>query len=281
MFDPRTKLSEQVVEEVQRYFGDLVYDIIIPRTVRLSEAPGYGQPITVYDPKSKGAETLPAARPRGGASAAARPSPCPSTTTSPPWSFPAVVDTVTPEPLDEEELDERSTPRPTVHEVVAEPTEAEVEEAETAEPPEVGGRGRRRARSRRPADRRHLQLPCRPSGSRRSEARGRAARRRRPVDEDDVLGGPGCVRPAERATARPATRIPNRLDRSPTRAPSRTTGGGHRRGRRHPRPPGPLVRGPADDEPTSPRGRGGDRRDAARTRTATKRRWRLFRKGGE
>ncbi len=57
MFDPRTKLSEQVVEEVQRYFGDLVYDVIIPRTVRLSEAPGFGQPITVYDPKSKGAES--------------------------------------------------------------------------------------------------------------------------------------------------------------------------------------------------------------------------------
>ena len=57
MFDPRTKLSEQVVEEVRRFFGDLVYDVIIPRTVRLSEAPGFGQPITVYDPKSKGAET--------------------------------------------------------------------------------------------------------------------------------------------------------------------------------------------------------------------------------
>jgi chromosome partitioning protein len=56
MFDPRTKLSEQVVQEVQRYFGDLVYRVIIPRTVRLSEAPGFGQPITVYDPKSKGAE---------------------------------------------------------------------------------------------------------------------------------------------------------------------------------------------------------------------------------
>ena len=56
MFDPRTKLSEQVVAEVQRYFGDLVYDVIIPRTVRLSEAPGFGQPITVYDAKSKGAE---------------------------------------------------------------------------------------------------------------------------------------------------------------------------------------------------------------------------------
>ena len=55
MFDPRTKLSEQVVDEVRRYFGPVVYDIIIPRTVRLSEAPGFGQPITVYDPKSKGA----------------------------------------------------------------------------------------------------------------------------------------------------------------------------------------------------------------------------------
>jgi chromosome partitioning protein len=57
MFDPRTKLSEQVVQEVQRYFGDLVYHVIIPRTVRLSEAPGFGQPITVYDPRSKGAES--------------------------------------------------------------------------------------------------------------------------------------------------------------------------------------------------------------------------------
>jgi chromosome partitioning protein len=57
MFDPRTKLSEQVVEEVRKYFGDLVYRTIIPRTVRLSEAPGFGQPITVYDPRSRGAET--------------------------------------------------------------------------------------------------------------------------------------------------------------------------------------------------------------------------------
>jgi MinD-like ATPase involved in chromosome partitioning or flagellar assembly len=56
MFDPRTKLAEQVVEEVRKYFGDRVYDSVIPRTVRLSEAPGYGQPITVYDPRSRGAE---------------------------------------------------------------------------------------------------------------------------------------------------------------------------------------------------------------------------------
>lgn len=57
MFDPRTKLSEQVVEEVRRFFGSRVYDTIIPRTVRLSEAPGFGQPITVYDPRSRGAES--------------------------------------------------------------------------------------------------------------------------------------------------------------------------------------------------------------------------------
>ncbi|HXF74105.1 MAG TPA: ParA family protein [Actinomycetota bacterium] len=57
MFDPRTKLSEQVVAEVQRFFGDRVYSVVIPRTVRLSEAPGFGQPITVYDPRSKGAES--------------------------------------------------------------------------------------------------------------------------------------------------------------------------------------------------------------------------------
>ena len=56
MYDPRTKLSEQVVEEVRRYFGDRVYHTIIPRTVRLSEAPGFGQPITVYDPRSRGAQ---------------------------------------------------------------------------------------------------------------------------------------------------------------------------------------------------------------------------------
>jgi chromosome partitioning protein len=56
MYNQRTRLSEQVVEEVKRYFGGRVYDTIIPRTVRLSEAPGFGQPITSYDPKSKGAK---------------------------------------------------------------------------------------------------------------------------------------------------------------------------------------------------------------------------------
>ena len=57
MYDPRTKLSDQVVQEVRRYFGERVYDTIIPRTVRLSEAPGFGLPITEYDPRSRGAQS--------------------------------------------------------------------------------------------------------------------------------------------------------------------------------------------------------------------------------
>ena len=56
MFDSRTKLAEQVVAEVRKYFGGRVYDTLIPRSVRLSEAPGYGQPITTYDSSSKGAK---------------------------------------------------------------------------------------------------------------------------------------------------------------------------------------------------------------------------------
>jgi chromosome partitioning protein len=55
MYDPRTRLSEQVVEEVRRYFGHRVYEAVIPRTVRLSEAPGFGLPVTHYAPRSKGA----------------------------------------------------------------------------------------------------------------------------------------------------------------------------------------------------------------------------------
>jgi chromosome partitioning protein len=56
MYDSRTKLSEQVVAEVRRYFGSRVYDTVVPRTVRLSEAPGFGKPITEYDSSSKGAK---------------------------------------------------------------------------------------------------------------------------------------------------------------------------------------------------------------------------------
>ncbi len=55
MFDGRTNLSIQVVEEVKKYFKDSVYTTVIPRNVRLAEAPSFGLPITEYDPKSKGA----------------------------------------------------------------------------------------------------------------------------------------------------------------------------------------------------------------------------------
>lgn len=56
MLDARTNLGLQVVEEVKKYFQDKVYKSIIPRNVRLSEAPSHGQPIITYDPKSRGAE---------------------------------------------------------------------------------------------------------------------------------------------------------------------------------------------------------------------------------
>lgn len=55
MNDARTNLSNQVIKEVRTYFKDNVYKTIIPRNVKLSEAPSYGMPITVYAPKSKGA----------------------------------------------------------------------------------------------------------------------------------------------------------------------------------------------------------------------------------
>lgn len=56
MFDARTNLSIQVVEEVKSYFKNKVYSTIIPRNVRLSEAPSHGKPIIIYDPRSRGAE---------------------------------------------------------------------------------------------------------------------------------------------------------------------------------------------------------------------------------
>lgn len=57
MYDARTNLSNQVVKEVKKYFGDKVYKNVIPRNVKLSEAPSYGMPITMYDPRSKGAKS--------------------------------------------------------------------------------------------------------------------------------------------------------------------------------------------------------------------------------
>ena len=56
MYDPRTNLSPQVAKEMRRFFRHRVYDVIINRSVRLSEAPSHGMPVIYYDPKSKGAQ---------------------------------------------------------------------------------------------------------------------------------------------------------------------------------------------------------------------------------
>ncbi|HKV46136.1 MAG TPA: AAA family ATPase [bacterium] len=56
MVDPRIKLSDQVAAEVRRHFGDKVFRTVIPRSVRLAEAPSYGQPILAYAPGSRGAD---------------------------------------------------------------------------------------------------------------------------------------------------------------------------------------------------------------------------------
>jgi chromosome partitioning protein len=56
MYDGRTKLADQVVNEVREYFGAKVYETVVPRTVRLSEAPSFGQPIIVFDSTSRGAK---------------------------------------------------------------------------------------------------------------------------------------------------------------------------------------------------------------------------------
>ena len=56
MFDSRTNLSLQVVENVKEHIDENVYKTIIPRNIRLAEAPSYGMPINIYEPKSAGAE---------------------------------------------------------------------------------------------------------------------------------------------------------------------------------------------------------------------------------
>ena len=61
MYDARTKLAEQVAQEVRAHFGDKVLKHVVPRTVRLSEAPSFGQPIITFDPSSRGCHRVPGA----------------------------------------------------------------------------------------------------------------------------------------------------------------------------------------------------------------------------
>ena len=56
MYDSRLNLTVQVVDEVKKYFADKIFTTVVPRNVRLSEAPSFGQPIMYFDKASKGAE---------------------------------------------------------------------------------------------------------------------------------------------------------------------------------------------------------------------------------
>jgi chromosome partitioning protein len=58
MFDPRITLQQQVSDQLKGHFGDKVFDTVIPRNVRLAEAPSYGLPGVVFDPASKGAQAF-------------------------------------------------------------------------------------------------------------------------------------------------------------------------------------------------------------------------------
>jgi chromosome partitioning protein len=272
MFDPRTKLSSQVVEEVQRFFGDVVYDVIIPRTVRLSEAPGFGQPISVYDPRSRGAQTY-----RQLASeVASRPPPAepmPVYDDLPTVVVPAVVESVTPEPLEAGDLD--ALPVPTVHEVVEE-VEAEVEEHVEAPQPEVEVPTPTPA----PEEPTPEPVPAPPAAapSKPISTLPSADAVPPPLDEEDVWEDsdePGPPSEPSRVRERrpfpdqaPPEHLPERRvvvidDDAEPQAPSR-----------------PSPRDAGDEEPVSP--------PAVASIGATleeeghvKRRWRLFRKGGE
>jgi chromosome partitioning protein len=57
MYDDRTNLAQQVTQELKRHFGDKLLDTIIPRNIRLAEAPSYGKPALLYDVRSRGAES--------------------------------------------------------------------------------------------------------------------------------------------------------------------------------------------------------------------------------
>lgn len=278
MFDPRTKLSSQVVEEVQRFFGDLVYDVIIPRTVRLSEAPGFGQPITVYDPRSRGAQTYR----QLAAEVASRPPPAepmPVYDELPTMVVAPVVDTVTPEPVADADLED--LPVPTVHEVVEE-LEAEVEEQAGPHQPKVEmptptpEPAPQPAPEPAPAPEPEPPAPSPPAPT----AEHKVARvLPPPVDEEDVWEDSDESVPLSEPPPQVRERRPTPAQAPPEHLPERRVvvideDAEPQASSR------PTSSGAADDEPASP--------PAVASIGATleeeghgKRRWRLFRKGGE
>ena len=272
MFDPRTKLSSQVVEEVQRFFGDLVYDVIIPRTVRLSEAPGFGQPITVYDPRSRGAQTYR----QLAAEVASRPPPAepmPVYEDLPTVVVPPVVDIVTPEPATEEDLED--LPVPTVHEVVEE-LEAEVEVQADA----TGPKDEVPSPAPPPATEPVVSDAPAPKPATRKAPSAQRVRPPQPVpDEDDVWEDSDEPSPPTEPPPQARERRPSSAPAPPEHLPERRVvvideDAELRTSSR------PTSEGIADDEPAP--------HPAVASIGATleeeghgKRRWRLFRKGGE
>jgi len=55
MYDSRLRLANQIYEELKTYFADMIFDTVIPRNIKLSEAPSHGLPVLMYDPESRGA----------------------------------------------------------------------------------------------------------------------------------------------------------------------------------------------------------------------------------
>ncbi len=253
MFDPRTKLSEQVVEEVQRHFRDLVYDTIIPRTVRLSEAPGFGVPITLYDPKSKGAECYrELAR-----EVALRPPPA-----TPMPAFEDLPMVVAPQVMQErvgsgstpeEALDEET---PTVHELLEEAAApARPVQERPADPP---------AKTARPKAAAPKVAEPKPPAA--TPAPSQAPRVEAPKDEDEIWEAPE----AEQARVRPlrGSQLPGELPRQRVVVIDESTadraGTEQADQARASEPPSASLGGTLHDEDDGQR-----------------RRWRLFRKGGE
>jgi hypothetical protein len=281
MFDPRTKLSEQVVEEVKRFFGDLVYDVIIPRTVRLSEAPGFGQPISVYDPRSKGAQTYR----QLAAEVASRPPPAgpmPVYNDPPTVVVPAVVDAVTPGSLDEKELDE--LPVPTVHELVEE-AEAKVEAesvvpevpVKTTESTPTPNATERLAQRRAAAQMspNHAKTPAAPAAADEEDIWEDLADDTVPPSEPPNAGATSSTKAPTRASAPPARLPESRPERRPARRVVVIDENAELEASS-----GSTSQDAVTNEPASP--------PAVAEIGATleeeghsKRRWRLFRKGGE
>jgi len=259
MFDPRTKLSEQVVAEVRRFFGDRVYETIIPRTVRLSEAPGFGQPITVYDPRSRGAECYrDLAREVASKMPDGSPLPViedlPTVAVAPPQAEPARAPRPLVRPEDEVDLSPGGTQEPRTEVPAVEPA-PEVEGPAEPEPSTSEERALAVDDASKAAGM-MAEAQVEPGGSysEGDDARAAAANARAPIEAESVTT-------SEPEAASPRARTESGAEVSSTlEAP-----GVVMVDEREAAPPGPLGAEPEDEMESSP----------------PKRRWGLFRRGGD